>query len=256
MKNIITVVLLLVLLVSGCISQYSGKAPKAIFDMSHGEIFPVDEMTQASYTEMYYFFYEMGFDVSINKKPITRDILDDIDVLIIAGPITEFKKDEIISINKFVSNGGCLLLLTHIWSPLNDLVQEFNITISNHITADEENQISTSPQDFFIMELDEHPVTEGVSNIAVFGTWSVISGEPSRTIAWTSDSAYPDINKNRKFDPEIEKKQKLGIVSVTEYDKGKVVVIADDAILVNMFINKGDNRLFAKNIIEWFKQNN
>lgn len=66
---------------------------------------------------------QKGFDTSINVNPITQDALSNVNVLVFVGPMTKFETQEINAIKKFVQNGGNLLVLAHISSPLNGLMQ-------------------------------------------------------------------------------------------------------------------------------------
>lgn len=251
--SIIILAMLFIILISGCITD-TKKAPKAIFDMGHGEIFSPDDGTPSSYTGFYYQFYEKGFDMAINDQTINSGSLAGADVLIAAGPMREFGASEIKDITNFVEDGGSLLILTHISSPVNPLAQEFGISVSGNVTAEGENQIKSSPQDFFVMDLEKHNITNEIKKIAVYGTWSVKVKEPGRIVAWTSDSAWSDTNRNRKLDTGIERTERLGVVAVTEYGLGKVVVVADDAVFIDMFRSEGDNVQFGDNIINWFKK--
>lgn len=255
MKYVETLIVLIsVILASGCIDSYSETESRAVFDMSHGEIFKPFDETPGSYSEYYKLYQENGFDVSINEKPIAEDALSNAKVLVIAGPMIKFDKLEISVIKNFVQNGGSLLVLAHISSPLTDLMQEFNIVISGFVTSEAENLIGSSSQDFFVQDFENHTITKGIRKIAVFGSWSIISNEPARNVAWTSKAAWSEVNKNMKFDIDYEKQERLGVVSAAEYGKGKVVIIADDAVFLDKFINTADNRLLGENIITWFKE--
>lgn len=254
MKSGKTLLLLLhIVLISGCITSGPEKAPKALFDMGHGEIFPPNDGRPSSYTGFYYQLYSNGYDVENLDSPITKEVLSGAKVLVAAGPMRDFSIEEITTIKDFVRNGGNLLVLVHIFPPADPLTQEFGIWLSSNITAEAKNVINSSSQDFFIMDFEEHPITLGINKVAVYGTWSVISNEPAKTVAWTSGSAWRDIIKNKIFDPDIETRERLGIIAVAEYGSGKVVVAADDAIFIERFMNDGDNRKFGENIIKWFK---
>jgi hypothetical protein len=247
-------ILISVIFVSGCIHPVSEAKSKAVFDISHGEIFPPLGEVTSSYSEFYKQFQTNGFDTSINVNPITQDALSNVNVLVFAGPMTKFDTQEINAINNFVQNGGNLLVLAHISSPLTGLMQEFNITISGSVTSESENLIDSSPQNFFVKDIENHTITKDIKQIAVFGSWSLLSEEPARTVAWTSETAWSEVTKNMIFDNDSEKQGRLGIVSAVEYSRGKVVVITDDAVFLNKFIDTADNRLLGENIILWFKE--
>ena len=165
----------------------------------------------------------------------------------------QFSVQEKIDIKNFVRDGGDLLVLVHIFYPVTLLTEEFGIHVSGNITNEAVNLINASSQDFYVLDFEDHPVTGDIKNVSVYGTWSVTSQEPARIVAWTSGSAWKDVLKNRVFDRDIEKRERLGIIAISEFGKGKVVVVADDAIFIERFMDEGDNRKLGENIINWFK---
>lgn len=250
----ILIILISLILVSGCIYPVSENQPIAVFDMSKGEIFPPYSETANSYSVFYGLLLKNGFDTIFNENQLNEETLSDVNVLIFAGPMKNFDRQEIDTIRNYVYNGGNLLVLTHISSPLNDLMQVFNITISDYVAAESQNRIIPSSLDFYVKDFENHIITKGISNIAVFGSWSIKSSGSANTVAWTSDTAWSEIKKNMKFDNDSEKQERLGIVSTLQFGKGKVVVISDDAVFLDKFIDTADNRLFGENIILWFKE--
>jgi hypothetical protein len=248
------IILISVIFASGCITPVSDNQPKAVFDMSKGEIFPPYGETVNSYSIFYGLLLKNGFDTIFNENQLNEETLSDVNVLIFAGPMKKFDPKEIDIIRNYVQNGGNLLVLTHIPSPLVDLMREFNITISDYVAAESQNRIIPSSLDFYVTDFENHTITKGISNFAVFGSWSIKSSGSANTVAWTSDSAWSDVKKNMKFDNDSEKHERLGIVSTLQFGKGKVVIIADDAVFLDKFIDTADNRLFGENIILWFKE--
>ncbi|NOZ76724.1 MAG: hypothetical protein GXO65_03420, partial [Euryarchaeota archaeon] len=52
---------------------------------------------------------------------------------------------------------------------------------------------------------------------------------------------------------EGEFRDTYGILAVRDYGRGRVVVVADDAPFTDRFLDEGDNRRLAANIVAWFK---
>lgn len=252
--ELIAILLFVVIITSGCLYNFSSSdTQKAYFDMGHHEIFSPNNGDSSSYTELYYKLQEQGFEVEIVVDSLTSDVLSDADLLVIGGPMIEFSSQEIADIRDFVGDGGNLLVLVHIFPPVNDLIEDFGIVCSTYIVHDTENQIDISPRNFYSLDLETHPITEGVERMAVFGSWSLTSVEPANVVAWTSDSAWLDVNGNQVFDMDYEVQGRLGVVAVSEYGGGKVVVL-DDAVFIDEFVVVGDNRVLRDNIISWFKE--
>lgn len=256
MKYVYIVILLFVVIItSGCLYTFSSQdTQKAYFDMGHHEVFSPNNGDPSSYTELYFKLQEQGFEVDVvMDAPLTSDVLSDADLLIIGGPMIEFSSQEIEDIRGFVREGGNLLLLVYIFPPVNDLIEDFGIVSSTYIVYDIENQVNISPRNFYLTDFETHPITDGVERMAVFGSWAFTSSEPANVVAWTSDRAWLDTNANRVFDMDYEELGRLGVVAVSEYGGGKVVV-ADDSVFVDEFVVVGDNRVMRDNIISWFKE--
>ncbi len=221
------------------------------FDLAHSEIFSPFAEKRLNYSIFYRMFEKAGFTLRLNKQPLTDKTLADVHSLVLFGPMRPLRNSELSVLDKFVEQGGNLLVLLHISSPAAQLTRRFNILVSNGILMDETNKIKEA-SDFFVPNISSHPLTKGVKKLAVFGSWGVMSLKDSRTIAKSSPATWMETNNNRKQD-KSEKAGRFGIVAVNESHRGKVLVIADDAPLLNNFIHVADNRMFARNIVQWFK---
>lgn len=233
--------------------QKAAKAPvKTIFDLSHAEIFSPVKEGDLNYTSFYEGFRKDGGEVGVNKEPVSSKNLARVKTYVIAGPSQGFTKNEITALEKFVSNGGNLLVLLHISGPVAQLTNSFGIIVSNFVIGERSDLIEGKAQDFYVTRFGPHPVTEGLNKIAVYGSWGLMAEDPALVVGATSAKAWADMDRNRKFD-QGEPTQDFGIIAVNEHGKGKVVVIADDAPFSNRFITEADNKLLAENIIRWFK---
>lgn len=229
------------------------QAPTTLFDLSHSEIFSPVKEGPLNYTAFHDALKQSGEEVGINKEPVTPARLARIKTYIIAGPVHPFSSEEISALESFVKKGGNLLVLLHISPAVAQLTNSFGIIVSNFTLAETTDLIDNKPQDFLVTNFGPHPVTSGLEKIAVYGTWGLMTNEPAMTVAATTGRAWADMDRNRKFD-KGEPQQEFGIVAVTEFGKGKVVVVADDAPFANKFIGQADNRRLAENIIRWFRQ--
>lgn len=226
---------------------------KTVFDLSHKEIFSPVETGPLNYSTFYESMRVPGAEVAVNRGRITAEALKGVDTYIIAGPSAEVGVDEAFALKQFVNNGGNLLVLLHISGPVARLTESFGIIVSNFVIAERENTINGQPQDFYVRRFAAHPVTAGVREVAVFGTWGIKTGEGGGVVAVTSKGAWADANRNRAFDGG-EPVEAFGVVAVKEAGRGKVAVVADDAPFANRFIGIADNRKLADNITKWFRE--
>lgn len=93
-----------------------------------------------------------------------------------------------------------------------------------------------------------------MEKLAVFGTWGLRTREAGSAsiVAKTSTQAWADLNQDRTLN-QGEPQESYGIVAISSFGEGKVIVCADDAILINKFLKIGSNQQFEKNIISWLK---
>ena len=227
-------------------------AGNVYFDVSHRVIFQPDSDRKLGLKRFVSLFEKNGDKVHIKSPDFNAIEAARPDVIVLPGSMTEYSGPEIYRLEKFVKEGGNLLVLLHIAPPLARVTERFGIVLSNAVISEKENLIDKSSQDFYAKDISSHPLTKDVSSIALYGTWGLLAEKNAEIVASTSDEAFMDFNRNRVLDKaEGELEIKVGVVAVSEYGKGKVVVVADDAPLANAFLDKGDNLKLARNIISW-----
>ena len=242
-RFLITILLILTL-------AAEANAANVYFDVSHRVIFQPGSDKKLGLKNFVSLFENRGDKVHIKAPRFNAPGEARPDLLVLPGSMTEYSAQEIDEIEKFVREGGSLLVLLHIAPPLARVTERFGILLSNAVISETENLIDGKSQDFYSTHISPHPVTEGVSKVALYGTWGLLPEKGARVVAASSDNAYPDFNRNRVRD-ENEPIIKVGFVAVSEFGKGKVVVVADDAPLANAFLGMGDNLKLAKNIVSW-----
>lgn len=249
-KKALTTILATILLISAHAMPGETHAGDIIFDTSHRVIFQPRSEKYLGLKDFLTLFEKDGNRVDVVDKNLSRESLTKTDVLVIPGSMRPYKAGEIHSIESYVRDGGSLLVLLHIAPPLARLTERFGIILSNVVISESVNTINKQSQDFYAHDIAPHPVTEGVKSIALYGAWALMTEGNAKVIASTSKHAWGDMNRNRIFDAG-EPMLKFGLVAATEFGKGRVVVVADDAPLANAFIGEADNVQMAKNIIRW-----
>ncbi len=226
---------------------------RTVFDGSHSEIFSPVNRGELDYSGFADKFNAAGSTVAINREKITQQTLEGVRSYVIAGPTEELGPHEMAALHSFVSKGGNLLVLLHISSPVARLTESFGILVSNFVLAEQSGNIGGQPQDFHVTRFTDHPVTKGLTKIAVYGTWGLMAEKKSIEVAATSDKAWADLNRDRKLD-EGEPVASFGIIAISGYGSGKVVVVADDAPFANKFLKEADNGRLADNLVGWFNE--
>lgn len=226
--------------------------PLYVFDMAHKEIFSPVKGGELDYSEFAAMLKKEG-RVETNTELLTPALLRGVDAYILAAPSQELTVDDIAVLRSYVRLGGDLLILVHIAPPVARLAESFGILTSNFIVAEGENTIGGEVQDFMVKDFNFHPVTEGLGELAFYGSWALKAQGQGWAVASTSDKAWADLNRNRVKD-EGEPAASFGVIAVSRLGGGKVVVVADDAPFANKFIDEADNRKLAENIIRWFAE--
>ena len=252
----LTIVLALGLAVflSGCSSFQGSSKKQAVFDMSHKEIFSPSAETEMGLSNFSKALSDHGYKLKINQQPLAAGTLNGAKLLVLAGPMTELTQEEQKAVTDFIKKGGSLLVMIHISQPVISLAEKFDIQPSISTVCDQANPVEDSPQDFYVSDFGDHPLGAKVERLAVFGTWALRTrdGSAASIVARTSKKAWADLNQDRLLG-EDEPQDSYGIVAVSDLGNGKVVFCADDAILINKFMEVGDNKRFGENLISWFE---
>jgi len=233
-KNIIlaNIVISAVVFMSGCSQMGLNEPQVVVWDSSHRPVFGID--------------YFKDFVTLLGTKGLSvraSNILDySAKCLIIAGGTAPFTKEESDQLYNYVENGGKLLILTHIPPKMGmePLLNKFGFNVSDTILI-QENQSTTVSAEI----IGSHPLTNNVKELMLFGCYYIISEGDSIVKC----NCYADKNKDKV--PDDDEKGEYGVVGYKKVGKGEVVVVTDDAVLMDNFIMHGDNRKFAENVAQW-----
>lgn len=177
--------------------------------------------------------------------PITLDKLKDFNAVVFACPDqSKMQPSEIRAVLDFVSRGGGAVLLSHaggdpgLRTNLNELAESFGVSFQNNQIFDERQNLGMEnlPK---ITKFKDHPVTEGITELAYSAGCSIkIVGE-AEALAITSRSAQP---------PDSP------ILAVSNYGNGKVVALGSYEIFRDRImggLNTSQNIALLKNIFKW-----
>lgn len=233
---------------------YAEKTNKVIFDESHMQAFVISKEGELQLSNLAKVFKEEGLLVSSNKEPITKNILKNIESIVISGPFKEITKDEIEELYNFVNNGGNLIVMLHISPPAIQLFEKFGVTITKGSISEMVNLIYPDKNlDFEVKNFSYSKLFNDITKFSVYGSWGLISIDKNvNIIAKTSEKSWIDLNRNGTFD-ENEPKGPFGIIAKGRVGNGNFIFFADDAIFQNKFL-KDENLTLAKNLAKLLKE--
>ena len=210
----------------------------------------------------------------LTEGRITEELLANYQVLMInlvSADCRAFLVPEILAIVRFLEQGGGLFLVTdhsncyshaHILEPL---LTELDIEIRTSTVCDRfENLLGIGPGWIRISRFDPHPITQ---NLRFLGIQTGGEVDPRFAVAWSSGDSWPDKwicppymeNVSQGFygnftqDPD-EPTGRLGVVLAKEFGKGRIVIVGDQNMISDPFLNYGDNYRFWLNSFSWLLQ--
>ena len=271
--------------------QKSGRNT-AYFTTGHGEKSPFDLDVSVGYSELSKILEDRNIRVASIDLSIEKEIPQDAQMLIVAGPKGTFQDQEVASIQSFINNrGGKLLLaidpveeLSVLDRPafgLRSVLKEWSIRCHDMLIYD------SNPEnyDFFtgayilrtFQEKDNHEIVDqhiqlGLSiqsdrcrpietvqiDGANFETKTLIySSQKSLGLSnWTQRKSPPEKN------PLLDLEGNIPIIAVSEkinnrnnlsFSSGKIIALGSSSILSNKYLSKNSgNQLLGKNIVYWF----
>ncbi len=192
----------------------------------------------------------------LTTSPITKEMLNNFDIIIVSFPQRSFDEEEIRNIVEFVENGGGLFLageefdFNHFKTNLNSISKRFNIEFNDDEVLDPKNKPLNSKDQigdcyFTVKEFKDHPITKGLEEfVVIFGGCSLKLNGESTVVLKGSEYSYSSEGyyNGGDFPP---------ILSVSEYGNGKVVCLGDGSLLRDNFINEGNNKQLVLNILSW-----
>lgn len=185
----------------------------------------------------------------------------------------DFTDDEIQAIKDFVYDGGGLFVIgdhTNVYrhaERINPFLEPMGIRMMYHTAVDYPPFYSVSGLGW-IMSFDfaDHPVNEDIEMISFKTGGPVESEDPDDDLVFTSEQSFADYwdesnergfygNWSQGDDEELEPSGPLSIAAATEYGDGRAVLVGDQNIFGDAWVNLGHNFEFAANIQEWLVGN-
>jgi hypothetical protein len=265
---------------------YVGRHPRVLFDEAHNNA----DTARGRYKPFVDLVSNDGYRVVPNKSRIARNTLIGYRILVIVNPRRQpgndaapsFTEEERRIVKDWVLAGGALLLITdHLPFSVaaEEIASRFEIAINSGFTIDTvkyNKEAEDQTELVFTREdglLGEHVITRGrdaterINRVVTFSGTSVKGPKGSTPLLKLSSTAMdvfppdkpgtPEAPVDHKQVPAADRAQGVAL----QFGKGRVVVLADAAMLTAQVAPKGfqfgmnvtgaDNRQFALNIMRW-----
>ena len=224
--------------------------PRVLFDQGHGQAFVIEQESDLHLSKLAHTFVDQGFEVSSTTHPLTADLLDKTDALIISGAFKPFSASEIIQILRFIERGGRVTIMVHVGRPVITLLNSLGVDIANGVIREEKQIIDNDPLNFRTSNLRKHPVTSGIKDFSLYGSWPLRPMTTSgKTLAYTSKLSWVDLTGDKRQTPG-DAVQAFGVLVENRIAGGELLVFGDDALFQNRFL-KGNNQELAINLVRW-----
>ena len=237
-------------------------ADSILIDLSHKEA--VEEFPEFALGEE---DYDIDY-IDKNEGPIDFDMLEDYDILFIGhiqhtqdGKADKFTQDELLSIKKYVGEGGALLLTSGERGDMDVPMKKGSIRVLykmtgvrrfwNGVIQEAHSHFLVNRSNIVANELFNHPITSGITEVVLPNcTFFTISEEDVEDIIVSSEKAefkYTEDNAIGVIGP-------VPICAVSDFFSGRCVTIGSSEFLLedsDFGIDAGDNLKFLQNIISW-----
>lgn len=165
--------------------------------------------------------------------------------VLVAIPYIEYSAGELERLEKFVSNGGTLLLMDD-YGYGNSVLEylELGVRFTNRPLLDPlfcfKNESMPRITDFASGVRES-----GVGVVMLNHATSLEDTEAVTVIAWSSRASFLDINENGTRD-EGEPQGPLPVAAATWLGRGRLVLVADPSTIINAMVNRDDNYAFIR----------
>lgn len=247
MKRVMIVSLLLFISVCGSVEM----PPKRVMiDAYHSAEGAKPEVNMVAITKI----MAESFSFDVKRQPLTRSLLKEYDVVILCQPYNILEDTEIEAVVNYVRDGGGLIICGDQdvgWndssrSTYNKLGATFSIIFTANAIDDPTDKMGCycTP---IIHNLTVHPLTEGVSQIVLYRPCALrISGDAVAIARGDNDTHTVGADK---IDGE-----NIIVVAVSEYERGRVVVLGSHTVFDDSFINQPNNKEFSFNVLTWVSE--
>jgi hypothetical protein len=242
---------------------------KAYFLQGHGEP-PLDGSDDGDYQKFGAVLAENYIATAPLQLLGDSAVPDDCNLLIIAGPRTQFSDAELQKIDQYLAQGGRLFMLFNFFSVkhptgLEPILSRWGVNVIADTVQDLKNTTSTDGRDVIVFNFSQHPVVNPLTQLAL----QLILPRPVGRVALQNPPAdAPQVDELAFSGPAstllgqpadaprayplmvaVEQKPVPGVASAR--GPARMIVVGDSFFLGNRQIASGANRDFAGYAANW-----
>ncbi len=242
-----------------------------LFDETHDEGVSIEDEGVSGFFNFAQELKNQGYEVKKSEKSLQED-LENVKVLVLAVPQSEFKQEERIIIRDFVKNGGGLFLIGE-WGNLhlvadclNSISDQFGVKFRNDRLTDFDacydrdaeimKDVLGAGKMAYLLRLFDfstHPITRDIKSIGYLAGCTLDTDEKS-TLVRTDETCFADKKRIDEFQQISEMSGPFIVAAFKEFEKGRVLCSGDSSTFSNRFIGTEDNKRFGLQIINWLSQ--
>jgi hypothetical protein len=231
-----------------------------LIDLTHNEMLNV---VDEEFNDFLNLLKRLDLKIKKNEDDnITKETLNNIDLLILGNPIDDFfSSSEIKFIVDHVRNGGGLLLVSEYGADflqktnLNDISGKFGIFFEKNIIKEMNDSNQNCTSILHIQQFIDHQITKTLRELIIGGSCSLFLSKDVKPLLQTKDrSIWSETYSSASEEWTKEEEKQQIIAAYTEFGQGKVVAIGDIDIFTSnsrFGINSLDNQKLLQNIINW-----
>lgn len=261
------------LLTSAIYSVSSLRSPKAYFVYNHNEHLPGDTDSARGYSKFAQMLNnENNFQVDTLDLTGKKEVPADCNLLIIAGPQTIVPESELEAIQRYLEQGGRLLVAFHVQTivrhnatGLEKLLARWGVDVGENVILDPEHSSNGNGMDPMPVQPGSHPTVNSLGNARVQMVMPrSIHAKPGGTrrdetkvdeLLFTGKNSVA-ITDVRRMLPKAAPSQPLMVAvekSIPSLERGstRIVAIGDSTLWVNQLIESGANRDLASSVVNW-----
>jgi ABC-type uncharacterized transport system involved in gliding motility auxiliary subunit len=245
------------------------KQPRACFLLGHREHDPTVQNVDEGYGRFAEVLRECNVQIASLKLMGTNEVPAECDLLVIAGPVTALHETEQARVEKYLEQGGRLLLLLNYLSSagLEKILAKWNVEVGPRVVLDPEHRFSEL--DVIVGSYGSHPIVKPFSQSTTPLPLHLLLPRAIGARAATQSADAPQAVELAATGPnavEIEDLKTLKSVGspksfplMVAVEKGRVgnlastrmVVAGDSQFLDNQMIGSAANRDFAWQAVNW-----
>lgn len=199
--------------------------------------------------------------------PIRKKIPEKGSLAVIVGPTKSFEKEEIDALEKYVNEGGKLLVFLDplVQTGLEELLSQWGIETKNQVVVDPSTgSPQVSAANLFVANYPKHPavaqmtglitlfvVTRPILPNSTVEDWAVSPLATTTPNGWGESQITTQVYQ---FDPAVDLKGPIAVAVAAESkgsSKGRVVVVGDSEFVTNSQIGNLGNQEFLAGISKW-----